>query len=156
MGLDFYIAGGHARRHPAPEACLGVRSPQGPGLAPEACLGVRSPQAPPNPPVAGRVRAVLTLPADRPGPHAAPLPSTGSAPPPLRVLHVCVVSCVLSDRGWGSIPQRLWRDGSSSWSVSGRCPPRRSTGTSTSNSFVQACCAVHSLLPLPSGTDTRR
>ena len=46
-------------------------------------------------------------------------------PSPLRVLHVCVVSCVLSDRGWGSIPQRLWRDGSPSWSVSGRCPPRR-------------------------------
>ena len=41
------------------------------------------------------------------------------------VFHVCVVSCVLSDRGWGSIPQRLWRDGSPSWSVSGRCPPRR-------------------------------
>jgi hypothetical protein len=46
-------------------------------------------------------------------------------PSPLRVFHVCVVSCVLSDRGWGSIPQRLWRDGSPSWSVSGRCPPRR-------------------------------
>ena len=105
---------------PTPAHAL-LSAPVGP-----PCLPPSFP-APPTPPVAGRVRAVPTLPADRPGPHAVPLPSTGSAPPPLplRVLHVCVVSCVLSDRGWGSIPQRLWRDGSPSWSVSGRCPPRR-------------------------------
>ena len=55
----------------------------------------------------GCVLAGLTL---QTGPQADHLASTGPVSP-LHVLHLCSVVCVLSDRGWGSIPQRLCRDG---------------------------------------------
>ena len=71
--------------HLSDGALLRVRAPPArpPPQCPRRppCLPPSFP-APPTPPVAGRVRAVPTLPADRPGPHAVPLPSTGSAPPP--------------------------------------------------------------------------
>ena len=105
---------------PSPRAHPRPRPPQCPRRPP--CLPPSFPA--PCPPVAGRPGGFHPS-GRQTGTSRCPPAFHRLCPSPLRVFHVCVVSCVLSDRGWGSIPQRLWRDGSPSWSVSGRCPPRR-------------------------------